>query len=273
MAVLAARLLLEVAFKPAFSVAALLPEVVLVSEAFEVVLAASAPSDAVVLLAALPTLEEVLPPLAEPLLNAELPTEPAVPFLPATARLPVDPDDEVELLPFELLSVAASVAPSAWLLLAFKEPLLVNALVVPLDLLEASAAVFVVPLEKFEPSAATFVVPLALLELSAATLVVPLDLFEVAARSFVVPLALLELEEAEAASDVVKLLLAPACCCLVLLELNVSVELFVSERSLEYVLALLLVAFNEELMLDVSELDLVTFEVLFTVSWLFCPRW
>jgi hypothetical protein len=243
-AVLAARLLLEVAFKAAFNVPALDPVVVFVPEAFEVSLAATAPPAAVVLLAAVPTLEEVLPPLAELLLNDELPAVPAVPFGPAAARLPVVPEDDVELLPFELFAVAPSDAPRVWLLLAVTEPVLANA----------------------------FVVPLALLELSAATLVVPLDLFEVAAKSFVVPLDLLELEEAEDASDAVKLLLAPACCCLVLLELNISEELFVSERSLEYVLALLLVAFNEELTLDVDVSILVTFELLLTVSSLFSPR-
>jgi hypothetical protein len=257
-AVLAARLLAEEAFRLAFNVSALVPVVVFVPEEFAVLLVDEPPLDALWLLAAVPTLDDVLPPLAELLLNDELPIDPALPLEPALTVFAVEPEDDVELVPFELFADAPSVAPSVWLLLAVKEPLFENALVVPLDLLEFSAAAFVVALD--------------LLELSAATFVVPLDLFEVAAKLLVVPLAFMELSEAEDASEAVKLLLAPACCIFELLELNVSEELFVSERSLEYILLLLLVAFSEELMLDADVFDLVLVELSFNVSWLFCPR-
>jgi hypothetical protein len=250
--------LVEEAFRLALKVPAAVPVVVFVPELFVVPLLALAGPDEVVLLLAVPTLEEVLPPLAELLLNVELPTDPELPPVPEDAALAVVPEDDVELVPFEAFAVTPNVPASDLLLLAVKEPFVENAFVVPLALLEFSAATFVVPLEKLEPSAATFVVPLAL--------------FEVADNTFVVPLDFVALAEAEEDSLAVKLLLAPACCMCVSLELNVFELLFVLESSLEYVLSLLLVAFNEELMLDVDVFVLVTFELLFTVSSLFCPR-
>jgi hypothetical protein len=89
-AVFAARLWLEEAVRLAFNVAALLLEPVSVDEAFFVSLADNAPMDAVALLFARPVVFEVLPPLEELLLLVELPTELAVPFAPAAARLAVE---------------------------------------------------------------------------------------------------------------------------------------------------------------------------------------
>lgn len=108
-AVFAARLLFEDRFKLAFKVPELFDADVLLPEAFLVLLDAAAPSCAVVLLAAVPTLDEVLPPLDALLLNVELPTVPAVPFLPARALFDVEPKLAVALSDFALEAVVPRV--------------------------------------------------------------------------------------------------------------------------------------------------------------------
>jgi hypothetical protein len=134
--VFAARLLLEERFKLAFNVAALELELVLEAEAFLVALADSAPSDAVALLFARPVVFEVAPLLVELLLLVELPTDPAVPFAPAAARLPVELKAAVLLLAWLLFAVAPNVPAAVWLLLAVRDALCAKAFVVALDLVE-----------------------------------------------------------------------------------------------------------------------------------------
>ena len=85
-AVFAARLLLEDRFRLAFSEAALELVPVLGLEELEVDWAATAPSEAVVLFAAVPTPLELLPPPEEMLLSVELPNVLAVPLSPAAAK-------------------------------------------------------------------------------------------------------------------------------------------------------------------------------------------
>lgn len=106
----AARVLLEDRFRLAFSEAAPLPEPALVLEEFDVELAADAPSDAVVLFAAVPTPPELLPPPEELLLDVELPYVFAVPLAPAKAEFAVEPEVDVLLCEFELFAEAARVA-------------------------------------------------------------------------------------------------------------------------------------------------------------------
>jgi hypothetical protein len=108
-AVFAARLLLEDRFRPAFSEAAPLLEPALVLEEFDVELAATAPSDAVVLFAAVPTPPELLPPPEEVLVSVELPYVFAVPLAPAAARFAVEPEVDVLLCEFDMFAEVARV--------------------------------------------------------------------------------------------------------------------------------------------------------------------
>ena len=92
-------------------------------------------------------------------------------------------------------------------------------------------------------------------------------------NAFVVPLDLVELLAAEADSVAEVDLVSVACCALLLVEEKLSVELCMLELVALNEVTSLAEWFSEELMLDVDEFILVSFELLFTVSWLFCPRW
>jgi hypothetical protein len=93
-----------------------------------------------------------------------------------------------------------------------------------------------------------------------------------AANAFVVPLDLLEFEDAEADSVAVAVLLPLACCVLLLLAAKLSVELAVFDLSSVNDEVWLADWFSEALTLEVELSFFVTFDDLFTVSWLFCPR-
>jgi hypothetical protein len=207
-AVFAARLLLEERFALADNAAAALPVFVLVPAVLLVALPATAGPFAVVVLFVEPTVPEVLPPLEEVLLDVVLPADEPVPPFAAAAKFPVESVAEVLLLAVDLFAVMPSVPEAVLLLLAVRDPVFEKAFDTPADLLEFSDAAFVMPLD--------------LLEFSAAALVVPLDLLEFAENAFVVPLDLVEFAEAASDSVAVKLLLAPACCMLLLLVAKVS---------------------------------------------------
>jgi hypothetical protein len=256
--VFAARLLLEERFALADSEAAALPVFVLVLAVLLVALPATAGPFAVVVLLVVPTVPEVLPPLEEVLFDVVLPADEPVPPFFAAAKLPVKSVADVLLLAVDLFAVTPSVPEAVLLLLAVRDPVFEKALVVPLALLEFSAA--------------SFVTDAVLLAFSAAAFVVALDLLEFAENAFVVPLELLEFFEAASDSVAVRLLLAPACCMLLLLVANVFELVKLFESSLVYDLLAVVAVFSEELMLDEDVFDLVTFELLFTVSWLFVPR-
>ncbi len=159
-AVFAARFLLEERLALAVNEAAALPVFVLVPAVLFVELAATAGPFAVVVLAAVPTVPEVLPPLEEVLLDVELPADEPVPPLAAAAKFAVEPVADVELLAVDLFAAASNDPVAELVLAAVKDPVFEKAFVVPLDLLAFSAASFVVPLEKLAFSAAAFVVPL-----------------------------------------------------------------------------------------------------------------
>src|ERR1700760_3592374 len=82
----AARVLLEEAFRAPLREAASVEEVVLVAEPLPVALNDDPPFAARVLLAAVPTVPELLPPLEEVLFEVELPTVEALP--PGSADAP-----------------------------------------------------------------------------------------------------------------------------------------------------------------------------------------
>jgi hypothetical protein len=222
-AALADKLLLEERFKLAFKDAAPLPEFVVVSEALWVELLADPPLAAVVVLPAVPTFEEVAPPLVPLLLDVELPVEEPLEGSKVllsgllVAAFAVEPEADVSLLAWALVAEAPNVAAAVLALVFVSDPLAAKAFVVPLDLLE------------FEPS--------------------------------------------EAASDAVKLLLALACCALSLVWLKLFDEVLLLELSSVNEALSVVEWFNELLMLEEEVLLFVTFELLSTVSWLFCPRW
>jgi hypothetical protein len=146
---------------------------------------------------------EVAGVLEELLLKAELPVLVAVPFAPAAAKFRVPFEADVLLFALVWLAEAPNVAAADFELLAVSAALWAKLFVVALDLLEFSAAAFV-----------TALFSLAL-----------------AARAFVVELDLLALEDAEADSFAEAVLLALACCVLLLLAAKLSVELAVFELS------------------------------------------
>lgn len=106
----AARLLFEARFKLPVNEAAALEAVVFVAAALLVPLVADPPLAAWVLLAALPTVSDVLPPLDEVLFDAELPFVPALPPVAAAAVFAVEPELDVPLLEFALFAAASNVA-------------------------------------------------------------------------------------------------------------------------------------------------------------------
>jgi hypothetical protein len=131
----AARLLVEARFKLPDNVAAALEPVVFVAAALLVPLVADPPLAAWVLLAALPTVPEVLPPLEEVLFDAELPVVPALPPVAANAVFAVEPKLDVPLLEFVLFAAASNVAAADLLSLAFRAALDAKEFVVALELL------------------------------------------------------------------------------------------------------------------------------------------
>lgn len=139
-AVFAAKFWFEERFRLAFNVAALEPELVSEAEPLWVPLADNAPSEAVLLLVWPPVVFEVLPPPDAVLLLVELPDDPAVPFAPAAARLPVELKLPVALFAWLLLAVAPNVAAAVLALLAVRDALCAKAFVVALELLELLAA-------------------------------------------------------------------------------------------------------------------------------------
>ena len=114
---------------------ALLDASVLVPDVLLVALLADAPLDALRLLAAVPEVVDVLPPLDDGLLNAELPTDVDEPFLLADAVLEVELELAVLLLVLPLLAEALSVEAADFTLLAFCALLEVEELDVVSDLL------------------------------------------------------------------------------------------------------------------------------------------
>lgn len=218
-AAFADKLLFEEAVKLAFKAAALVEELVSVLESLWVALLADPPLAAVVVLPAVPTFEEVLPPLEALLLNVELPVDEAVePVVgKVAAEFAVEPEADVSLLACALFAVTPSVAPSDLVELFVRDPF--------------------------------------------------------AAKAFVVALDLLELEDSEAASDAVRLLLALACCMLLLVLVKLSDEVWFLDSLSVDVLASVVEWFSEVLRLEEKLLLLVVFELLSTVSWLFFPRW
>ena len=137
-AAFADKLLSEEAVKLAFKAAALVEELVSVLESLWVALLDDPPLAAVVVLPAVPTFEEVLPPLEALLLKVELPVDEAVePVVgKVAAEFAVEPEADVSLLACALFAVAPSVAPSDLLELFVREPFAAKAFVVALDLLE-----------------------------------------------------------------------------------------------------------------------------------------
>jgi hypothetical protein len=139
-ALFAERLLLEAAFRLASRDAALFEAVVCVAEPLPVALNDDAPLAARVLLAADPTVPEVLPPLEEVLFEVELPSVEALPPGSADAPFAVKPPLAVPLELFASFAAALRVAPSDLLEAAVKDAFVANALVVPLDLLAFAEA-------------------------------------------------------------------------------------------------------------------------------------
>jgi hypothetical protein len=141
-AALADKLLLEERFKLAFKDAAPLPEFVAVSEALWVELEDDPPLAAEVVLPAVPTLEDVLPPLVPLLLDVELPVEEALEGSKVllsgvvVAAFAVDPEADVSLLAWALLAEAPNVAAAVPALVFVNDPLAAKAFVVALDVLE-----------------------------------------------------------------------------------------------------------------------------------------
>jgi hypothetical protein len=136
LAALASKLLFEAASALPDNDAELVLDLVDVPEWLPVALPAIAPSDAVALSAAVPTVPESLPPLEEVLFDDEFPFESAVPLEPAAARFAVKPPADVLLLSFAL-SAEAVIVPEADLdLLAVNEAFSERSFVVSLDLLE-----------------------------------------------------------------------------------------------------------------------------------------
>jgi hypothetical protein len=166
-----------------------------------------------VLLAAVPTVPEVLPPLEEVLFDAELPVVPAFPPESAAAVFAVEPKLAVLLPVFALFAAAANDALAALLLAV------VNA--------------------AFEEK--EFVVELELLLLLAS--------------------------DADAVSDA--LLPEATCCALFLLVAKLSAEPLVLELSSVNDLLSVVLWFREASRVDEEVFDLVTFELLLTVSSLF----
>lgn len=122
-------------FKLAANEAALFEAVVSVVAAFVVAFVADPPLAAWVLLAAFPTVLEVLPPLEDLLFDAELPVVPAFPPGEADAEFAVDPKPSVLLLLFALCAEASNVAAADLLSLADSALLAAKELLVELDLL------------------------------------------------------------------------------------------------------------------------------------------
>jgi hypothetical protein len=138
-AALADKLLLEERFKLAFKDAAPLPEFVVVSEALWVELLADPPLAAEVVLPAVPTFEEVAPPLVPLSLDVELPVDEALEGsrpLGVVAAFAVDPEADVSLLAWALLAEAPNVAAAVPALVFVNDPLAAKAFVVALDVLE-----------------------------------------------------------------------------------------------------------------------------------------
>ena len=137
---LAVRLLLAAAFRLPLSDAALFAAVVSVLELLPVALYDDPPLAARVLLAALPTVPEVLPPLEEVLSEVELPSVAALPPGAAVAPFAVEPLLVVPLELFASFAAALRVAASDLLEAVVKDAFVANALVVPLVLLAFAAA-------------------------------------------------------------------------------------------------------------------------------------
>jgi hypothetical protein len=140
LAALAFKLWLEEWFKLAANVAAALVPLVVVLELLLVPLLAEAPLAAVVVLLAVPTFDEVLPPLEPLLLNVELPIEEELPPVAAVALFAVVPELDVLLFVFALFAEAFNDAAVDLTLLAVSAAFSARALVVELDLLALLAA-------------------------------------------------------------------------------------------------------------------------------------
>jgi hypothetical protein len=138
--VFADRLLFEARFKLPTNDAALFEPVVSVADVLLVEFVADPPLAAWVLLAALPTVPDVLPPLEEVLFEAELPVVPALPPGAAAAVFPVEPELRVPLLVSALFAEAFNAAAADLTSLAVSAPLEAKELVVAFDLLLLLAA-------------------------------------------------------------------------------------------------------------------------------------
>jgi hypothetical protein len=142
-AALADKFLLEERFKLAFKAPALLPEFVAVLEALLVELLDDPPLAAEVVLFAVPTLEEVLPPLVPLSLDVEFPVDEALEGRRpdgVAAAFAVDPEADVSLLACAVFAEAPNVAAAVLALLFVSDPFAAKAFVVPLDLLELEAS-------------------------------------------------------------------------------------------------------------------------------------
>jgi hypothetical protein len=224
-AALAVRLALEDLFAVAFKELAPLPELVAVSDLLVVPLDADPPLAALRVLLAVPTLDEVAPPLVPLLLNVELPVFEAVELVGMGIRpgggvvtvFAVEFELEVALEAFARLVDAPNVAAAELDLLALREPFAANAFVVEFDLLA----------------------------------------FSEAEEDSVAPNVLLELDICDLLLLAVKLFVSELLCELVSLKEEVSLAVWLREALV--LLDLLLFS--------------VSFELLVSVSWLFCPRW
>ena len=254
----APRLLLEVLSAAALSVPAAVVLVALLLEPLLVELLEDAPLAALRLSAPLATLVDVAPPPVEELLVAELPTLVALPFFLADALAAVLLEVPVVLVALPKFAVTPRVAEALFELVVFKAALAAEAFVVPVDRLALEAAAFVVALD--------------LLEFAPKLFVVPLDSLAFSAKPLVVALALFAVTEAEDDSFAPKLLLSLACCVLLVVSVLLLAFESVVEFRFEYDVDWLAVWLSDEFTLEDELLFAVTFELLFTVSSLFCPR-
>jgi hypothetical protein len=134
------RLFCEASCKLPVNEAALFEADVAVDAALLVAFVADPPLAAWVLLAAFPTVPEVLPPLDEVLFDAELPVVPALPPVAAAAVFAVEPVASVPLLLLALFAEASNAAAADLLSLADSAAFVAKELAVALDLVLLLAA-------------------------------------------------------------------------------------------------------------------------------------
>jgi hypothetical protein len=134
------KLLFEARFKLPDKEAALWDPVVSVAAALLVALVADPPFAAWVLLAALPTVPEVLPPLEDVLFDTELPVVPALPPGAALALFAVEPKAAVPLLVSVLFAEASSFAAAELTSLALSDSLAAKEFFVALESVSLLAA-------------------------------------------------------------------------------------------------------------------------------------